>query len=150
MYDIEKLTRRRSLTLLFTATAFLFWQGGMALSELVDVQNVFHTVGNGMALVGSLAWVAATIYFVRYQYQVKKARAGCVLDDEWARNVRLQAVAMGSFITFATIAVVYVALSFIEVPVRGAVHLIFVVAIAAPLFAYVIIERRANDGMEQS
>ena len=144
MTEIEKLTQRRSLTLLFTASAFLLWQGGMALSELVDMQSVFHKIGNGMALVGSLIWVAAMIYFVRYQHLVKKARAGCVLDDEWARQVRLQAVAIGSFITFVTIAAVYVALSFIDVPVRGAVHLIFVIAIAAPLFSYILIERRGD------
>ena len=148
MTEIEKLTQRLSVTLFFTASAFLLWQGGMALSELVDAQSVFHKIGNGMALVGSLVWVAAMIYFVRYQYRVKKARAGCVLDDEWARQVRLQAVAIGSFITFVTIAVVYVSLSFIDVPVRGAVHLIFVMAIAAPLFAYVFIERRGDHEAE--
>ncbi len=149
MIEIEKLVRQRSLSLLFTACAFVLWQGGMTLSEFSDEAGKMHGIGNGLTVAGSVAWVAAMVFFVHFQYKVKKARAGCVLNDEWSRNMRLQAIALGSFITFITIALSYIAISFVQVPVRGIVHLIFVVAIAAPLFSYVVMEFKTNINMRQ-
>ncbi len=146
MDEMEKLTRRRSISLFFSALAFLVWQGGMTVSEWAGGHTFFHTLGDSMSVVGSLLWIGAMIYFVRFQRKVKKARAGCVLDDEWARNVRAKAITSGYFITFVVITISYIALSFMDIPVRGIVHLIFVVVIVAPLFSYVVIERRA-DGM---
>lgn len=149
MENIENLTRRRNFSLLFTACAFLLWQGGMAVVELTGGGGYANASGNIFVLAGSLMWIAAMLYFIRFQVLVKKARAGCVLDDEWARNTRLRAIAFGSFLTFVSIALAYVLLAFIDLPVRGVVHMIFVVAVTAPLFSYVAIEFRSNRNMDQ-
>ncbi len=149
MESIEKLTRQRNWSLLFSACALLLWQGGMAVIELTGGGGYANGSGNGLVLAGSLMWVAAMVYFVRLQLLVKKARAGCVLNDEWARHTRLRALAAGFFLTFFSIAVAYVTLAFIDLPVLGVVHLIFVVALTAPLFSYVAIEFGSNRHMDQ-
>ncbi len=150
MTDMETLSRRRRRMMLMMALIFILWQGSKVLGEYLTGQP-YASVLAKLSDLGVIAWALATIMLVHFNFQVRKARAFSVINDEWFESVRQRALAFGYFITLLAVAVAFMVPHYwTSVSASSLSRLLLIIAVTAPLFAFVYLEGQAGHGQDDA
>ena len=150
MTDMETLSRRRRRMMLIMALIFILWQGSAVLGEYLTGQP-YASVLAMLSNAGIIAWALATIMLVRFSVQVRKARAFSVINDEWFESVRQRALAFGYSITLLAVAVAFMVPHYWKtVSASSLSRLLLIIAVTAPLFAFVCLEGQAGRSQDET
>jgi hypothetical protein len=141
--DVETQSQRRRIVLMVMASAFMVWQ--------IPAMDFFASVADGgnnlkgvLSAAGFLIWAGGLVFLLTSGRTAAKSGNPAVLsalEDELVRSNRSRAFAIGYFVTLATSAILF-GITLIE-PLTGndAAHLILVVAVVTPMYAFVVLER---------
>lgn len=141
--EVEARSQRRRIVLMVMASAFLIWQ--------IPAMDLFDGVARGserlkslLSGAGFLIWAGALVVLLATGKVAARSDSPAVmsaLEDELVRSNRSKAFIVGYIVTLVTAGVVF-AISLIK-PLTGidAAHLILVIAVVTPMFAFVVLER---------
>ena len=142
--DIARLLRMRDRVILASAIGFVVWQGGWLATDLV-APGPPMTMAVIVTLAGGLAWLAATLALLAYYRQVRQARAETELNDELARYRQDRAFLIGYWILAGALAGLLGIESFIEIDAGVLLRTLVILAVVAPLTAFLWLDRDAGD-----
>ena len=141
--DVETLSQRRRILLMVIASAFMIWQ--------VPLMDFFGGVAdNGMNLKGVLAaagflvWATGLVFLlVSGKTAVRRDNPAVLsaLEDELVRSNRSKALAVGYFAALITSAIVFAVSLFQPLTGNDAAHLILIIVVTAPMYAFAVLER---------
>lgn len=140
---IESISLRRRIVLMIMASAFLLWQ--------IPSMDFFGKIAEGneslaglISAAGFLIWAGALVLFLltgRTANCRSDPKAAAILEDELVRSNRSKAFIVGYFFTLLTSALVFAASLFQPFTGIDAAHVILVIAVVAPIYAFVVLER---------
>lgn len=141
--EIELRSHRRRIVLMILASAFLIWQvPGMDFLGNAVVEN--RPVAAAIAGGGFVVWAAALIYlFAAGRIASRRGDPGVAsaLEDELVQSNRARAFSAGYWVTLLAAAALFLLSLFQPVGGNEAAHLILVVAVVTPIYAFVVLER---------
>lgn len=141
--EIESRSLRRRIVLMIMASAFLAWQiPGMDFIGNIAAGN--DTVAGLISGTGFLVWAGALVFLLvtgRPSAASANPKVSAALEDELVRSNRSRSFVIGYAVTLTTSVLVF-GLNLVR-PISGldAAHLILVAAVAAPMYAFVVLER---------
>lgn len=139
MDRISKLARDRNRALMFAGVSFLLWQGATLAIDIAEAVRWTEPAGvfalQIALIVGAVAWAAATLLLVRYQWVVKRAGAGAVLRDELFLRNRALAVMYGFTGMIAGAALLLAVATFVEFNASIAIRTLLILGVFIPLVA---------------
>lgn len=147
MTSIEKLTRDRSRIILLMALTFTLWQGAHIATRLLPEGTSGFVYASITVAVGAVAYVATAIGLWVFQRRVRKANAGCTLNDDWAKHIRAMSMQYGFIFLIGAIALMYAASQFLDLPVIAVLQGLLLIGVVSTLLAYVWLERK-GEGAE--
>lgn len=140
--ELESRSRRRRLKLLLMASAFLVWQvPGMDFFNAVAAGD--HHVAALVSIAGFLVWAAGLVsLLISGRGAARKVRPDVqrALEDELVRANRSKAFYYGYFAALVVAGAMFAISLFLPVTGTDAAHLILVIAVVAPIYAFVILE----------
>lgn len=141
--EVEIKSRRRRMILMIMAAAFLVWQ--------VPAMDFFNAVPGSneklkglLSAAGFLFWAGGLVFLLasgRAAARSERPQVSAALEDELVRSNRSKSFVVGYIATLVASGIVF-AISLIQ-PLSGidAAHLILVIAVVSPMFAFVVLER---------
>ena len=145
MANIERIAMRRRFGLMLCASAFLVWQVPMMdFSEaLAAGDDIIKTI---ISLAGFAVWIVTLLMLVGPWRPFKQdAKVEAALNDELTRANRAKAFIAGYVVMLVAAAGLF-ALTHFEPHFEGvggmdAAHIILVLGVAIPLYAFAFLER---------
>ena len=125
------------------ASACLVWQVP-AMDFFARVSGAAQPVLTGLSLAGVLVWAAWLLYLlVRWRPLLLRgdARVTAALEDELVRANRAKSFSIGYFVALAVAALMFALSLFLPVTGTDAAHVVLVVTVVAPIYAFVVLER---------
>jgi hypothetical protein len=153
MVDTNMLVRDRNRLLTAMAGIFVVWQGGLMARDLFAMADFagadrWVAIADMIDLAGGLAWLGATILLVVFMRRVKRAEAQNVINDELFRQIQAQAMRFGFKAMLATLVLALVLEAFVELEAEIVIRAFLIVAVAAPLGAFVVMSGNAGEDAE--
>lgn len=142
--DVETRSQRRRMVLMVMASAFLIWQVP-AMDFFAGVVEGGMILKGGLATAGFLVWAAGLIFLLASGRTAARSGSPAVmsaLEDELVRSNRSKAFSIGYFATLTASGIVFAISVFKPFTGNDAAHLILVVAVTAPMYAFAALERR--------
>ena len=141
--ESEKRSRQRRVALMTMASAFLVWQvPGMDWFE--RVAGDFDPARRLLSIVGFVVWAGALLGWLilgRAGTRGASAAVASALEDELVKSNRLQAFLYGYVAVLVTSAAMFGISLFQPISGTQSAHLILVVAVVVPIYAFVFLER---------
>lgn len=144
MSDIDKLVRNRSRILVLVGVVFTLWQGGDVAVKLLPAQSALLSIANTSVAAGSIMWVIAMLALVLFQFQVRRANAVAVLEDDWSRHIRNKAKQAGFAWTIISIVIAFIIGKFIDLPSDPVLQGLILIGVVSTIFSYVWYEGRVE------
>ena len=137
--EAERLSRRRARMMPFLALILITQQGAFAVAADSPRRSVdYMTLGAGLLLAGVILAALVTGGF-----WLKPRPVRDLMDDDVTKANRASALALGFVLSMATAMVLYVVNFVEEVPAGIAIHVIVTCGLAAAMFRFGLLERRA-------
>ncbi len=141
--EIESKSLQRRILLMVLASAFLIWQvPGMDFLGKAVVEN--RTVAALIAGTGFVVWAGALIYLFATGRGASRRRdphVASALEDELVQLNRSKAFSTGYWVTLLAAASLFLLSLFQPLTGNEAAHLILVIAVVTPIYAFVVLER---------
>lgn len=141
--EVETRSQRRRIVLMVMASAFLIWQvPAMDFFAGAAIEN--ERLKSLLSGAGFLIWAGGLVVLLasgRAAARGENVAVNAALEDELVQSNRSKAFVIGYIVTLFTSGVVF-ALNLIT-PLTGldVAHLILVIAVVTPMFAFVFLER---------
>lgn len=142
--EVEVRSQRRRIILMMMASGFLVWQ--------VPTMDLFSAVSAGgdtvkitISAIGFLVWAAGLVALLLFFRTASRSQAAAVnnaLEDELVRANRSRAFSVGYFATLFAAAVMFLISLYQPLTGTDSAHMILIVAVAVPLYAFAILERQ--------
>ena len=137
--EAERLSRRRARMMPFLALILITQQGAFAVAADSPRRSVdYMTLGAWLLLAGVILAALVTGGF-----WLKPRPVRDLMDDDVTKANRASALALGFVLSMATAMVLYVVNFVEEVPAGIAIHVIVTFGLAAAMFRFGLLERRA-------
>ena len=137
--EAERLSRRRARMMPFLALILITQQGAFAVAADSPRRSVdYMTLGAWLLLAGVVLAALVTGGF-----WLKPRPVRDLMDDDVTKANRASALALGFVLSMATAIVLYVVNFVEEVPAGIAIHVIVTCGLAAAMFRFGLLERRA-------
>ena len=137
--EAERLSRRRARMMPFLALILITQQGAFAVAADSPRRSVdYMTLGAWLLLAGVVLAALVTGGF-----WLKPRPVRDLMDDDVTKANRASALALGFVLSMATAMVLYVVNFVEEVPAGIAIHVIVTCGLAAAMFRFGLLERRA-------
>ena len=137
--EAERLSRRRARMMPFLALILITQQGAFAVAADSPRRSVdYMTLGAWLLLAGVILAALVTGGF-----WLKPRPVRDLMDDDVTKANRASALALGFVLSMATAMVLYVVNFVEEVPAGIAIHVIVTCGLAAAMFRFGLLERRA-------
>ncbi len=145
MDTITRLVRRRNLVLALAGSAFFIWQTSELTQDLTVDGTALMSAANIGETIGAITWVVASLTFLAFTFQVRRERAGAIINDEAARHDRARAMAVGYKVMVVTIGVLFLSQEFIDMDAAVALRALLIVAVTAPVSLFLWFSRDSGD-----
>ena len=137
--EAERVSRRRARMMPFLALILITQQGAFAVAADSPRRSVdYMTLGAWLLLAGVVLAALVTGGF-----WLKPRPVRDLMDDDVTKANRASALALGFVLSMATAMVLYVVNFVEEVPAGIAIHVIVTCGLAAAMFRFGLLERRA-------
>ena len=137
--EAERLSRRRARMMPFLALILITQQGAFAVAADSPRRSVdYMTLGAWLLLAGVVLAALVTGGF-----WLKPRPVRDLMDDDVTKANRASALALGFVLSMATAMALYVVNFVEEVPAGIAIHVIVTCGLAAAMFRFGLLERRA-------
>ena len=137
--EAERLSRRRARMMPFLALILITQQGAFAVAADSPRRSVdYMTLGAWLLLAGVILAALVTGGF-----WLKPRPVRDLMDDDVTKANRASALALGFVLSMATAMALYVVNFFEEVSAGIAIHVIVTCGLAAAMFRFGLLERRA-------
>jgi len=144
MTDIEKLIRERGRIIVLMGSTFAIWQGGQIATQLLPKTHGAYGIAAILGGLGAVGYALAALGLWVYYRRVKKARAGCTLQDDWAKHIRGLSIQYGFFYVLGTISLLLAYVQFWTLPSDVILRALLLVAVVSAIFSYVWLERKGE------
>ena len=142
---VERLQRRRQRVLTASVPLFVFWQASFWLGGATHDGGPVTRLIDWVRLPAPLIWVAALLaILVTGGALLRKPAVRAAVNDELAQQHRRSACEAGFWAAVASMVVLYVLSMITQVGVREALHIVLSVTVAAALFRFLWLQRRAD------
>lgn len=141
MANIERIAMRRRFGLMLCASAFLVWQVPMMdfSEQLAAGDDMMKTI---ISLAGFAVWIVTLLMLVGPWRPFKRdAKVEAALNDELTRANRAKAFIAGYVVMLVASAGLFALSHFEGVGGMDAAHIILVLGVAIPLYAFAFLER---------
>lgn len=144
MDDTSRLIRDRNRILTAMASIFVLWQGTLMVRDIFrawqfDGAEQVAALAETGETIGLVLWLIATIFLLVFMRRVKRAEAQNIINDEYFGQVQAQAMRIGFKALIAALAVALGVEAFVELEAELVIRFFMIVAVAAPLGAFVIL-----------
>lgn len=143
MDDIEKKSSQRRILMMVMASAFLTWQvPGMDFFAAVAAGE--RGLSGTVAAIGFVVWAGTLLWLLASGSRVSRnttAATRSALEDELVRANRAKAFIIGYVVAVTSAAAVFLASLYLPVTGTDAAHLVMVLAVVAPMYAFAVLER---------
>jgi hypothetical protein len=140
--ELEFRSRRRRIVLLLMASAFLVWQvPGMDFFNAIVAGD--RRLAGIVSVGGFLVWALGLVTLLatgKGYARIVRPEVRAALEDELVRSNRSRAFTVGYIVALVSAALLFGISLFLPVSGTDAAHLIMVVAVVAPIYAFVILE----------
>ena len=141
--EVENQSLRRRIVLMVMASAFLVWQIPL-MDFFSQSTGDYSGISKLVAMAGFVTWATLLVLVLvkgrRAVFQVNPA-VTAALEDELVRANRSKAFIIGYGVTVGISAVIFTLSMFRSITGSDAAHIIFVTAVVAPIYAFVVLER---------
>lgn len=153
MDEISKLVRDRNRLMAAMAGIFLLWQGALMTRDIFiaagfDGAERVATWAEAGENIGLILWLIVTVLLVFFMRRVRRAEAQNIINDELFRQIQGQAMRIGYKALIAALVGLLVLEAFIELEAEIVIRTFMMVAVAAPLGAFVVLTNRSGENME--
>lgn len=153
MDEISKLVRDRNRLMAAMAAIFLLWQGGLMTRDIflaagfdgADRIAAWAAAGEN---IGLILWLIVTVFLVVFMRRVRRAEAQNIINDELFRQIQGQAMRIGYKALIAALVALLVLEAFVELEAEIVIRTFMMVAVAAPLGAFVLLSNRSGEDTE--
>lgn len=153
MDEISKLVRDRNRLMAAMAAIFLLWQGGLMTRDIflaagfdgADRIAAWAAAGEN---IGLILWLIVTVFLVVFMRRVRRAEAQNIINDELFRQIQGQAMRIGYKALIAALVALLVLEAFVELEAEFVIRTFMMVAVAAPLGAFVLLSNRSGEDTE--
>lgn len=153
MDEISKLIRDRNRLMTAMAGIFLLWQGALMTRDIFVAAGfdgaervaIWAEAGEN---VGMILWLIVTILLIVFMRRVRRAEAKDIINDELFRQIQGQAMRFGYKALIATLVALLALEAFVELEAEIVIRTFMMVAVAAPLGAFVVLTNQSGEEAE--
>lgn len=140
--NAEQLDVYRNRMLLALAFAFCFWQVPQTIGQFTELGTIAEVSTGILATFGALAWAFLLFRYSRIKAVINPEVECSDFDDERFRVNQLHAFKVGWICLVSWLALSVAVTKMVVVSAEGLIHIGFIISIVAPIFAFLLRERK--------
>lgn len=145
MADIEKLVQDRTRIVIAMAGAFLLWQGGDIVSQIVATDSSLFLYASATKVLGAVVYALSALFLFMFYRRVQKAKAAMTLKDDWNRLTTGLALQYGFVFMIGATALMYAVSMFWALPNTAVLQGLLLVGVTGTLMAFVVLQGKSDD-----
>ena len=146
---VDQLVIYRARMLLFGAISIVVWQMGTIVKDVIAVpEELSFQIAGWTSVVGAVCWAVTSVFFFKFNHQMKRANACSALHDELTIKNRNLAVFKSYIVLFGLVWLLIPLYDFWAYDAKFALRIVATIGIAMPFILFALSELKNDEGAE--